>query len=109
MSSISKHLSQRLGLKRVVKTGRLVTKPIITIGNDIYLKVLRQAHSFLQPEKEVVEIESGGDEESENEQVPIVKIEPEPVSSNKRTVPQVYTEDAMPTKFFRFFKFEFGA
>ena len=98
MSSISKYLAQRLGLKLVVKTGSLVTKPTLTISNDIYLKVLRQAHSFLQPEKEVVEIESGEDEESGNEQVPIVKIEPEPKSSNKRTVPQIYTEEAMPTK-----------
>ena len=98
MSSISRYLTQRLGSKRVVKTGILNTKPSIAISNDIYLRVLRQAHSFLQPDKEVVEIGSGGEEESEDKKVPKVKIEPELKSSTKRAVPQVYTNDEVPTK-----------
>ena len=44
------------------------------MSNDTYLDVLHQAHSSLQTEKDVLELGSGEDDESETGQ-PKVKIE----------------------------------
>ena len=74
------------------------------MSNDTYLDVLHQAHSSLQTEKDVLELGSGEDDESETGQpkvkiegeTPLVKLEPE--SSNKRKSPQIYKDETVVTK-----------